>query len=41
MGATRQLAGETWSEYFVALSKELLNAPLSVEIVGRARSTAD
>ncbi len=34
MKATRELARETWSEYFDALSKELLNAPVSVEIIG-------
>ena len=31
MGVTRELARETWSEYFDALSKELLNSPVSVE----------
>ncbi len=31
-GATRELARETWSEYFDALSKELLYAPVSVKI---------
>jgi hypothetical protein len=30
MGVTRELAGETWSEYFDALSKELLKSPGSV-----------
>lgn len=34
MGVTRELARETWSEYFDALSTELLNAPVSLEIVG-------
>jgi hypothetical protein len=29
---TRELAHEMWSEYFDALSKELLNAPVSIEI---------
>jgi hypothetical protein len=28
----RELAQETWSEYFDALSKELTNAPVSIEI---------
>jgi hypothetical protein len=30
---TRDLAPDTWSEYFDALSKELMNAPVSIEIV--------
>jgi Family of unknown function (DUF5335) len=34
MEATRELARETWAEYFDALSKELLNEPVSVEIIG-------
>jgi hypothetical protein len=34
MNATRELTRETWSEYFDALSKELLHAPVSIEIVG-------
>src|ERR1022692_3435692 len=29
---TRELAHETWSEYFDAVSKELLNAQISIEI---------
>lgn len=33
MAATRQLARETWAEYFDALSKELLNAPVSIEVI--------
>lgn len=32
MDRTRELAQETWSEYFDALSRELLNAPVSIEI---------
>jgi hypothetical protein len=32
MEAMRELAPETWSEYFDAVSKELLNAPVSIEI---------
>jgi Family of unknown function (DUF5335) len=28
----RELAHETWSEYFDALSRELLHAPVSIEI---------
>jgi Family of unknown function (DUF5335) len=34
MEAIRELAHETWSEYFAAASKELLNAPVSIKIVG-------
>ena len=30
---TRDLAPDTWSEYFDALSKEFMNAPVSIEIV--------
>ncbi|MGZ4255188.1 MAG: DUF5335 family protein [Solirubrobacteraceae bacterium] len=33
MEAARELAQETWSEYFDALSKELLNAPVSIEVI--------
>lgn len=33
MEATRELARETWSEFFDALSKELLNAPVSIEVI--------
>jgi hypothetical protein len=33
MEATRELAPETWSEYFDWLTKELLHAPVSIEIV--------
>jgi hypothetical protein len=33
MEATRELARETWSEYFDALSKELLNAPVSIAVI--------
>jgi hypothetical protein len=33
MAATRELARETWAEYFDALSKELLNAPVSIEVI--------
>ena len=32
MEDTRELAHETWAEYFDALSRELLNAPVSIEI---------
>lgn len=32
MEYTRELAHENWSEYFDALSRELLNAPVSIEI---------
>ncbi len=34
MDATRELARETWSKYFDELSKELLHAPVSIEIIG-------
>ncbi len=34
MRATRELAPEAWSEYFDALSRELLNAPVSIEVLG-------
>jgi hypothetical protein len=30
---TRELASETWSEYFDAVSRELLHAPTSIEVV--------
>jgi hypothetical protein len=30
---TRELASDTWSEYFDALSRELLHAPTSIEVV--------
>ncbi len=33
METTRDLAPDTWSEYFDAVSKELMNAPVSIEIV--------
>ena len=33
METTRDLAPDLWSEYFDALSKELMNAPVSIEIV--------
>lgn len=33
MQATRELAHEAWSEYLEALSKELLDAPVSIEII--------
>jgi hypothetical protein len=33
MHATRELSPEAWSEYFDALSRELLNAPVSIEII--------
>jgi hypothetical protein len=29
---TRQLASETWAEYFDALGRELLHAPTSIEV---------
>src|SRR3974377_1543662 len=33
MNATREIEPETWSEYFDWLSKELLNSPVTIEIV--------
>jgi Family of unknown function (DUF5335) len=33
MEATRELAPEAWSEYLDAVSKELLNADISIEIM--------
>jgi Family of unknown function (DUF5335) len=33
MPATREIEPENWGEYFDSLSKELLNAPVSIEIV--------
>jgi len=30
---TRELASETWAEYFDALSRELLHAPTTIEVV--------
>jgi hypothetical protein len=33
METTREIAPEGWSEYFDWLSRELLNAPVSIEIV--------
>jgi hypothetical protein len=33
MYATRELAHEAWAEYLDAISRELLNAPVSIEIV--------
>jgi Family of unknown function (DUF5335) len=33
MEAARELAHETWSEYLDAVSKELLNAKVSIEII--------
>jgi hypothetical protein len=33
METTRDLAPETWSEYFDAVSRELMNAPVSMETV--------
>ncbi len=40
MQSTRELAHEVWSEYFAALSKEMLNAPVSIEIVTPAEPPA-
>jgi Family of unknown function (DUF5335) len=33
----RELAHEAWDEYFTSLSKELLNAPISIEICSPTR----
>src|SRR5437588_6472820 len=33
MQPPRELARETWSEYLAAVSKELLNAPVSIEVI--------
>ena len=33
METTRDIAPDTWSEYFDAVSRELMNAPVSIEIV--------
>ncbi len=33
MQATRELAPETWSEYLDAVSKELLHADVSIEVI--------
>jgi len=30
---TRELASETWAEYFDALGRELLHAPTSIEVI--------
>ena len=30
---TRELASETWAEYFDALSRELLHAPTTIEVI--------
>lgn len=40
MGYTRELARETWSEYFDALSSELRHAPVSIEIYEHVGSPA-
>lgn len=40
MEATRELAPEAWSEYFDALSRELLNAPVSIEILQASQPPA-
>ena len=36
---TRELDHETWAEYFDYASRELLNAPVSIEIIGTTSST--
>jgi hypothetical protein len=33
METTRDLAPDTWSEYFDAVGRELMNAPVSIEIL--------
>jgi hypothetical protein len=35
---TRELASETWAEYFDALGRELLHAPTSIEVVNSSGS---
>jgi hypothetical protein len=35
MADTRELAPEGWSEYLDAVSRELLNAPVSIEIIAK------
>lgn len=40
MDDSRDLAHETWPEYFDALSRELLNAPVSIEVEGIAEGRA-
>lgn len=35
MNSPRQLAREAWSEYMDALSRELLSAPVSIEVTGQ------
>jgi hypothetical protein len=39
MSGPRELAREAWSEYLDALSRELLNAPVSIEITEGAGPT--
>ena len=39
MNSARELPSETWSEYLDALSKELLNAPVSIEVTEPAGPT--
>jgi Family of unknown function (DUF5335) len=44
MEQPRELAYETWDEYFDAVSRELLNAPVSIQIIaagGPSRVEAD
>jgi hypothetical protein len=36
MRPTRELTSDTWSEYFDALSREMMNAPTSIEVVDSA-----
>ncbi len=38
---TRELDHETWSEYFDYASRELVNAPVSIEIVGTSDSALE
>ena len=37
---TRELASETWAEYFDALSRELLHAPTTIELVDPSGPTS-
>jgi Family of unknown function (DUF5335) len=41
MEPTRELDHETWSEYFDYASRELVNAPVSIEVVGASGSAVE
>ena len=38
MSPHRELAQEAWDEYFDSLSKELLNAPVTIEVTSPSRA---